>query len=181
MCGSSPRTARRNSGQRGRSSKNSHTARERPALRRPRERWRTGRAVPPIPSVPNVFIKSISIHPALISSADWTISAAGSSVHFEMVSIGSLLRGALSKDAISRLVRRLRDEFTAWSTRDLAAAGSSNAGFRSSWRAVAEFFRTGHSLGAGLEARVAEVSDLGREEARARYFGDRTDGLLPPT
>jgi putative transposase len=32
------------------------------------------------------------------------------------------LRGApLSKDAVSRLVGRLRDEFTAWSTRDLAA------------------------------------------------------------
>lgn len=36
--------------------------------------------------------------------------------------LSPLLRGApLSKDAVSRLVGRLRDEFTAWSTRDLAA------------------------------------------------------------
>jgi putative transposase len=36
--------------------------------------------------------------------------------------LAPLLRGApLSKDAVSRLVGRLRDEFTAWSTRDLAA------------------------------------------------------------
>jgi putative transposase len=35
--------------------------------------------------------------------------------------LSPLLRGApLSKDAVSRLVGRLRDEFTAWSTRDLA-------------------------------------------------------------
>jgi putative transposase len=37
--------------------------------------------------------------------------------------LAPLLRGApLSKDAVSRLVGRLRDEFTAWATRDLAAA-----------------------------------------------------------
>jgi transposase-like protein len=37
--------------------------------------------------------------------------------------LSPLLRGApLSKDAVSRLVGRLRDEFTAWSARDLAAA-----------------------------------------------------------
>ena len=36
--------------------------------------------------------------------------------------LSPLLRGApLSKDAVSRLVGRLRDEFMAWSTRDLAA------------------------------------------------------------
>jgi putative transposase len=36
--------------------------------------------------------------------------------------LSPLLRGApLSKDAVSRLVGRLRDEFTAWATRDLAA------------------------------------------------------------
>jgi putative transposase len=36
--------------------------------------------------------------------------------------LSPLLRGApLSKDAVSRLVGRLRDEFTAWSVRDLAA------------------------------------------------------------
>jgi transposase-like protein len=36
--------------------------------------------------------------------------------------LAPLLRGApLSKDAVSRLVGRLRDEFTAWSTRDLGA------------------------------------------------------------
>jgi putative transposase len=36
--------------------------------------------------------------------------------------LSPLLRGApLSKDAVSRLVGRLRDEFTAWSTRELAA------------------------------------------------------------
>jgi putative transposase len=36
--------------------------------------------------------------------------------------LSPLLRGApLSKDAVSRLVGRLRDEFTAWSERDLAA------------------------------------------------------------
>ena len=36
--------------------------------------------------------------------------------------LSPLLRGApLSKDAVSRLVGRLRDEFTTWSTRDLAA------------------------------------------------------------
>jgi len=36
--------------------------------------------------------------------------------------LSPLLRGApLSKDAVSRLVGRLRDEFTAWSARDLAA------------------------------------------------------------
>ena len=36
--------------------------------------------------------------------------------------LSPLWRGApLSKDAVSRLVGRLRDEFTAWSTRDLAA------------------------------------------------------------
>jgi transposase-like protein len=36
--------------------------------------------------------------------------------------LSPLLRGApLSKDAVSRLVGRLRDEFTVWSTRDLAA------------------------------------------------------------
>jgi putative transposase len=36
--------------------------------------------------------------------------------------LSPLLRGApLSKDAVSRLVGRLRDEFIAWSTRDLAA------------------------------------------------------------
>src|SRR5215469_3602867 len=36
--------------------------------------------------------------------------------------LSPLLRAApLSKDAVSRLVGRLRDEFTAWSTRDLAA------------------------------------------------------------
>src|SRR6202007_3439386 len=36
--------------------------------------------------------------------------------------LSPLLRGApLSKDAVSRLVGRLRDEFSAWSTRDLAA------------------------------------------------------------
>jgi putative transposase len=36
--------------------------------------------------------------------------------------LSPLLREApLSKDAVSRLVGRLRDEFTAWSTRDLAA------------------------------------------------------------
>jgi putative transposase len=36
--------------------------------------------------------------------------------------LSPLLRGApLSKDAVSRLVGRLRDEFTSWSTRDLAA------------------------------------------------------------
>jgi putative transposase len=36
--------------------------------------------------------------------------------------LSPLLRGApLSKDAVSRLIGRLRDEFTAWSTRDLAA------------------------------------------------------------
>jgi putative transposase len=36
--------------------------------------------------------------------------------------LSPLLRGApLSKDAVSRLVGRLRDEFAAWSTRDLAA------------------------------------------------------------
>jgi Transposase, Mutator family len=35
--------------------------------------------------------------------------------------LSPLLRGApLSKDAVSRLVGRLRDEFTTWSTRDLA-------------------------------------------------------------
>jgi putative transposase len=32
-----------------------------------------------------------------------------------------LRRAPLSKDAVSRMVGRLRDEFTAWSTRDLAA------------------------------------------------------------
>jgi transposase-like protein len=36
--------------------------------------------------------------------------------------LSPLLRGApLSKDAVSRLVGRLRDEFTTWSARDLAA------------------------------------------------------------
>jgi transposase-like protein len=38
--------------------------------------------------------------------------------------LSPLLRGApLSKDAVSRLVGRLRDEFDAWSARDLAAEG----------------------------------------------------------
>jgi putative transposase len=38
--------------------------------------------------------------------------------------LSPLLRGApLSKDAVSRLVGRLRDEFMTWSTRDLAAEG----------------------------------------------------------
>src|SRR5207247_2368451 len=38
--------------------------------------------------------------------------------------LSPLLRGApLSKDAVSRLVGRLREEFATWSTRDLAAEG----------------------------------------------------------
>jgi Transposase, Mutator family len=61
---------------------------------------------------------------SLISSAFWNSPCTGTNTRRIKGALAPLLRGGpLSKDAVSRLVGRLADDFDTWRQRDLAADG----------------------------------------------------------